>query len=102
MRAVDLFFMVTLWCCVLPCCLSPSQMLDLSQLCSSAEDNIRPGLTRHTALAVEWLEAVETILASLPPTNHQPHLENVQRELMILRLHHDQKWRLSLSILGLS
>ena len=75
-------------------------MLDLSQLCSSAEDNIRPGLTRHTALAVEWLEAVETILASLPPSNHQPHLENVQRELMILRLHHDQKWRLSLSYTG--
>ena len=56
---------------------------------------IRPGLTRHLALAVEWLEAVETILASLPPTKHQDQLEKVQRDLMMLRLHHDQKWRSS-------
>lgn len=70
-------------------------MLDLSQLCSSKEDNIRPGLTRHIALALEWLEAVETILASLPRSKRQDYLENVQRDLVMLRLHHDQKWRFS-------
>ena len=68
-------------------------MVDLSLLCRTPEHNIRPGLTRHTALAVEWLEAVETVLASLPATKHQHQLENVQRDLMMLRLHHDQKWR---------
>ena len=72
----------------------PSQMLDLSQLCSSGENNIRPGLGQHTALAVEWLEAVETILASLPPSKYQVHLEDVQRDLMKLRSRHDKKWRL--------
>ena len=78
---------------MLPRCLSASQMLDLSLLCRTGEHNIRPGLTRHSALAVEWLEAVEAILTSLPGTKHLHQLETVERDLMMLRLQHDQKWR---------
>ena len=70
-------------------------MVEVSDLCRTGEHNIRPGLTRHTALAVEWLEAVEAILGSFPGSKHQQELERVGRDLMMLRLQHDQKWRLS-------
>ena len=67
-------------------------MLDMSRLCTMEEHKIRPGLARHLALAVEWLEAVETVLSS-QSNSQQKDLEQVKIDLVRLRLQHDQKWR---------
>ena len=85
-------------CCVLegilyvPTDLCTSQMVDMSRLCTTEEHKIRPGLSRHLALAIEWLEAVEAVLSS-QPNSKQNHQEQVKIDLMRLRLEHDQKWR---------
>ena len=67
-------------------------MLDMSRLCTMEEHKIRPGLARHLALAVEWLEAVEIILSSQSDSKRE-HLDQVKVDLLRLRLQHDQKWR---------